>query len=84
MLTLLLSRKLLWIPIICLGYCCSVLCCLLNCDVVWLMEGSQGGLSSWLFTSQRRVLDGACPSRDLVNVAELVGLLELCIISSIL
>ncbi|KAL9336713.1 hypothetical protein Peur_071201 [Populus x canadensis] len=38
--------------------------------------GSQRGLSSSLFTSQQRVLDGASPSRDLVNVVELVGLLE--------
>nr|TKS12859.1 hypothetical protein D5086_0000059150 [Populus alba] len=49
----------------------SVLCRLLCGDVVWFMEGSRGDLSSW-FTSQWRVLDGACPSRDLVNDVELV------------
>uniref|UniRef100_A0A2K1ZPR6 Uncharacterized protein n=1 Tax=Populus trichocarpa TaxID=3694 RepID=A0A2K1ZPR6_POPTR len=32
-----------------------------------VIGGKYGGLFSWLLTLQRRVLDGACPSSDLVN-----------------
>ncbi|KAG6789017.1 hypothetical protein POTOM_005099 [Populus tomentosa] len=42
--------------------------------IVVFIGGKFGGLSSWLLTSQRRVLDEGCPSSDLVNAAELLRL----------